>query len=262
MPDMHFDRDGTVLTATRRDGEGPPLLLVPGVMADAATWQAVVDAIDLPNPVITLNRRGRAGSGPLGDRYSVRTEISDLHRVIDDLGGEVELFGWSYGGLIALETAAERGDVRSVVAYEPVSAPFAPHAVPLLREALGRGDLDRAVEIVNLDVSGFSPEYVADLRREPVWAVLRELAGPLARELAAINDFRVDAQRYRALDPVPVTLLLGEVNEGLAPYGTAFSVFADALPKAEVVRLAGEGHLAHATAPGVLGAQVAAAVRG
>lgn len=50
-------------------------------------------------------------------------------RILDTLGEEVELFGWSYGGSIALEAATERRDLRSVVAYEPVSRPFAPEAL-------------------------------------------------------------------------------------------------------------------------------------
>ncbi|WP_051755094.1 alpha/beta hydrolase [Nocardia sp. NRRL WC-3656] len=124
-------------------------------MSDAATWRPVVERLGLPNPVVTINRRGRVPSGPLGADYSVRTEIDDLHHILDALGAAVELFGWSYGGLIALEAACERSDLRSVIAYEPVSAPFAPAAIPALRVAVNRGDLDAAVRLVNTDVSGF-----------------------------------------------------------------------------------------------------------
>ncbi|WP_435123001.1 alpha/beta fold hydrolase, partial [Amycolatopsis thermoflava] len=258
MEILRFDRDGTMLTAERRDGDGPPVVVVPGVMADAASWRPVVDALSLPNPVVVLNRRGRAPSGPLGDGYSLRTEIDDLHRVLDALGGDVELFGWSYGGLIALETAVQRRDLRSVVAYEPVSSPFGVHALEPLRAA--EGDLDRAVEIVNRDVSGFSAEYVAALRESPVWPVLRPLAHPLAAELAALNAHEPAFDRYRDLD-VPVTLLLGELNAGAEPYGTAFEAFERALPQARRVVLPGQGHLAHAQGPEVLAKHLAAAIR-
>jgi pimeloyl-ACP methyl ester carboxylesterase len=251
MRTVTFDREGTAIRARTRDGDGPPLVILPGVMADAATWQAVVDEITLPNPVIVINRRGRTPSGPLGAGYTVRTEIDDLHHVLDALGEPVHLFGWSYGALIAAEAATERGGLRTLTLYEPVAHPFAPEAVTLLREAIGHGDLDRAVEIVNTTVSGFSAEYVSALREDPVWQVLRPLAAPLAEELAAINDHRPAYEKYRHIDP-PVTLLLGEVNEGTPPYGTALEVFARALPQAQVVRLPGQGHLAHAQAPHLL----------
>lgn len=258
VQNLVFDRAGTALTADVRPGTGTPILLVPGVMADAATWLQVVDSIDLPNPVITVNRRGRYPSGPLGADYSVRVEVDDLRHIIDALG-DVHLFGWSYGALIALETALTCERIVSLTAYEPVSRPFAPDVVQPLRQAIAAGDLDRAVTLVNTDVSGFSADYVADLRRSPAWAVLRPLAGPLAEELAAINTHRPALDRYRTL-PMPVRLILGTRNEGQAPYGTAFAAFADALPQAPVVPLADQGHLAHVEAPAALAALISAAV--
>ncbi|MEU5930764.1 alpha/beta hydrolase [Streptomyces antimycoticus] len=248
---LRFDRGGTTLFAEQRDGDGPPLVMVPGVMSDARAWRAVVDALALPNPVIVLNRRGRLPSGPLGAGYSVRTEIDDLHHVLDAIGEDVELFGWSYGGLIALEAATERSSLRSVVAYEPVSRPFAVNAIEPLRIALGMGDLDRAVEIVKRTAAGYSAEYVAALREDPVWPVLRPLTHPLADELAALNAHHPAWNRYHDIK-VPVTLLLGAFNEDKPPYGTAFNVLARALPQARVLRLPGQGHLAHTEAPGLL----------
>jgi hypothetical protein len=62
------------------------------------------------------------------------------------------------------------GTVRSLTLYEPVVRPFGRGALGALREA---DDLDRAVEIVNLDVSGLSEEYVARLRRSAVWEIRR-----------------------------------------------------------------------------------------
>lgn len=259
MRTLRFDRDGTVLFAERRDGDGVPLVVVPGVMADACSWRPVVDALPVPNPVIVLNRRGRVPSGPLGPDYSLRTEIDDLNHVLDVIGEPVDLFGWSYGGLIALEVAVDRQRLRSVVAYEPVSSPFGIEALDDPRNAHHDGDLDRAVEIVNRTVSGFSAEYVAELRANPVWPVLRPLAHPLADELVALNAHTPAWDRYPEID-VPVTLLLGKLNEGAPPYGTAFEVIRNALPQADVVRMPGQGHLAHAQAPEVLAKYIAQAI--
>ncbi|MBB4905630.1 alpha/beta fold hydrolase [Actinophytocola algeriensis] len=259
MRSLRFERAGTTLTALVRDGAGTPLVVLPGVMADAESWLPVVEHITLPNPVIVINRRGRTPSGPLGPHYSVRTEIDDLHRILDDLGTDTHLFGWSYGGLIAVEAATERYDLRSLTLYEPVATPFAAEHVAPLRDATARGDLDRAVEIVNRDVSGFSAEYVENLRRTPVWPALVRLAAPLAEELAAVNDHSPALGRYPGLD-LPVTLLVGELSEGRLPYGKPHAMFAGALPQAKVQRITGQGHLAHAQAPDLLGKQITDAV--
>jgi pimeloyl-ACP methyl ester carboxylesterase len=58
-----------------------------------------------------------------------------------------------------------------------------------------------------------------------------------------------------------VTLLAGALSEGVAPYGEPFARFAAALPRVRVVRLAGQGHLAHAQAPDLLGKHITDAVR-
>ncbi|MGK4579124.1 alpha/beta fold hydrolase [Kitasatospora sp. HPMI-4] len=256
------EREGVRLALIRRDGSGRPLLIVPGVMSDAAAWQPVVNALDEAGPVYVLNRRGRRPSSPLGPDYSMSTEIDDLVRVLDELVADesaeqgVDLFGWSLGGLVALEAAARRARaVHSLTLYEPVARPFGRGALDALREAAAAGDLDRAVEIVNRDVSGFSEEYVARLRRSAAWEVLRLLAAPLVRELAALNDHLVDLSAFESLD-LPVTLLLGGDNEGVPPYGDMFAGFAAALPRARVVTMPGQGHLAHAEDPEGLARQI------
>jgi pimeloyl-ACP methyl ester carboxylesterase len=262
-----MENRGVRLALTRRDGLGRPLLIVPGVMADAASWQPVVDALEPAGPVYVLNRRGRRPSGALGADYSLRSEIDDVTGVLDGIadaeGAEhgVDLFGWSLGGLVALEAAARRtGTVRSLTLYEPVVRPFGSGALDALREAAEADDLDRAVEIVNRDVSGFSQEHVERLRRSAAWQLLRPLAAPLARELAALNEHPVDLREFAALE-VPVALLLGGENEGSGPYGEVFAAFAAALPRARVVTMPGQGHLAHAQDPEGLARQLERALR-
>ena len=125
-----IDRDGTRLHALWQPGTGTPLVIVPGVMTDATGWRRVADALDRPEPVLILNRRGRAPSGPLGRGYGINTEVLDLLTWLDWLGEPVRLFGWSYGGLIAIEAATRTIAVRHVIAYEPVMRPFGAAAVP------------------------------------------------------------------------------------------------------------------------------------
>lgn len=253
--------DGVRLSLTVRTGPSAPLVLVHGAVADAAARQPTADGID--GPVVAVNRRGRAPSGPLGADYSLRTEIADLHHVLDEFPGAA-LFGHSYGAVVALETAVERTDLAALVLYEPVVAvpePFAGPALQPLRAAVAAGDLDTAVEVVNRDVSLFSQEYVDRLRASEAWAPTREFMPAAAEELRVIDEHRPDLAAYGRID-IPVTLLVGSESENTRPYGPPFAAVADAMPRARVVRLPGQGRLAHLTGPDVLARAINEALRG
>ncbi|MDR7276198.1 alpha/beta fold hydrolase [Catenuloplanes atrovinosus] len=252
MEPIDLDRDGTRLHALWRPGTGTPLVIVPGVMTDARGWRHVAAAIAGPEPILILNRRGRAPSGDLGEDYSVETEVRDLLAWLRHLGAPVRLFGWSYGGLIAIEAATRTAAVRQLLAYEPVIAPFAAHAIPALRAATEAGDLDRAVQVVSRDISRTPPERLAALRDSPAWAPLRAWAAPVAGETVALNAFTPDPGRWAGI-AVPIDLIIGAENTDTEPYGTAFAAVARLLPGAAVHVLAGQGHLAHVTGADRLG---------
>ncbi|WP_218145152.1 alpha/beta fold hydrolase [Nocardioides luteus] len=240
-------------------GDGPGLLMVPGVMSDAGGWRHVARAMTAWPSVSILNRRGRTPSGPLGDDYSLRTEVDDLAAVLEQIGEPRAIFGWSYGGLIALLLASER-PVGHVIAYEPVAPGFGAAALPSLRTADDLGDWDRSVEIVNRDVSGFSAEHVELLRSDPVaWATLRQLSEPLYAELRALSQ--ADIPGSLGSHAGLVDLIIGEDNLDRAPYGTSFEQIRRRLPDADVHRLPGQGHLAHVDAPAALGRMLDLLVR-
>lgn len=232
------------------DATAPGLVMVPGVMSDARSWRHVARAIDAWPSLSIVNRRGREPSGPLGNEYSLRTEVDDLAAVLEVVGQPRALFGWSYGGLIALLLAAERSFER-VFAYEPVDADFSSAALPPLRAADAAQDWDRVVEIVNRQVSGFSAVYVEKLRSDPrAWSMLRSLGRPLYSELDALSRVEVDDLGSQA---DVVDLIIGERNIGAEPYGTAFQRIVTRLPDSTVHSLAGQGHLAHLEDPAALG---------
>jgi pimeloyl-ACP methyl ester carboxylesterase len=241
-------RQGTRLHGLWRPGRGAPIVVLPGVMADAESFVPVAEAIALPEPVLVIDRRGRASSGPLGEGYSLETEVADAKAWIDRLGGAVSLVGWSYGATIAIETAARDRRVERTIGYEPVLGPFGTDALPALRVA----DLARRVEIVNVDVSRLPGERVEELRATPAWPVLCRLSEPLVEELEALNAFSPD-ERWR---DVGVELIIGSHSLGVEPYGPAFDRVAELLPRSATTVLPGHGHLAHAEDPSALGSLI------
>lgn len=245
MESRRIDRDGVLLHGLWRPGEGVPIVVVPGAMADAASYAPVAEAIDHPGPVLVVDRRGRSASGRQGDGYSTQTEVDDLRAWLDHLGEPVLLVGWSYGAVIALELAAHDPRVRQVIGYDPVLGPFGAELLPALREA----GPDRRVEIINRDLSRVPAEAVAELRNSPAWASLCGLAVPVVAELEAINAFRPGPE-WVELSPA---LIVGERSRDVEPYGPAFERAAALLPKATTTVLVGHGHLAHVENPTALG---------
>ncbi|MFF3991957.1 alpha/beta fold hydrolase [Streptomyces cyaneofuscatus] len=232
------------------DPGAPGLVVVPGAMSDARGWEGVAAAIGAWPSVAVVNRRGRTPSGPLTSTYSLRAEVEDLGVVLDAFPGTEALFGWSYGGLIALLAAGER-PLRHVIAYEPVIRPFGLDVLPDLRAAEEAGDLDAVVEIVHRRIAGLDAAVVEALRADREgWEALRSLAGPACAELAALYGDAVPEALAGRADRVD--LIVGELNRGRAPYGTAFEEVARRVARAEVHVLPGQGHVAHLQAPGEL----------
>jgi pimeloyl-ACP methyl ester carboxylesterase len=243
------------LVALARPGRGRPIVVVHGMMADAYGWRDVVERLVPERPALVVNRRGRRPSAPTGGSYSVATEVDDLLGWLAVLDEPVDLVGHSFGGLIAVEAVRRGASARSMVLYEPVARPFGRAAIPGISAAIDRGDLDTAVEMINIDVSGYSPDHVRGLREGPGWAKLRDLAAPLADELSAVDDFAFEPDAYRAID-VPVTVIAGEHSRHRPPYGPGVDLFRHALDQHDVVLLDGHDHLAHITGPGALAAAI------
>ena len=235
-----------VLTALTRRGQGTPVVVVHGVMADASAWRNVVKSLVPGRPVVVVNRRGRIPSASLTADYDVNAEVRDLLLWLATLDGPVDLVGHSYGGLIAVEAIRQGANVRSLALYEPVARPFGSIVEPLVTTAVNAGDLDAAVELINVDLSGYTREHVQALRGSPVWPKLLQLAAPAGAELVAINDFA-----FTTWEPwtTPTTIIAGEHSRNRPPYGPSVDLFIDALHVTEITILADQDHLAHVTAP-------------
>lgn len=234
------------LTALARPGQGIPIVVVHGVMADAFAWKQVAKAIAPTRPVLLLNRRGRTPSAAVGEAYGVGTEVNDLLRWLATIDGQVDLVGHSYGGLITVEAVRQGADVRSLVLYEPVAHPFGLEAQPLVTAALINDDLDAAVEIINVDLSGYDTAHVETLRAGPAWPKLMELAAPAGAELLAINQFMFTEPESWA---TPTTIIAGQLSRNRPPYGPGVDMFQQALHIDNVTILEDQDHLAHVTAP-------------
>ncbi len=108
-------------------GEGPPLVLLPGITSPAILWAFVSERLAAFSHVYTLDNRGR-GLSSSGDAldYWLADYAADTAGVIAQLGLERPLIlGHSMGGRIALRLANDFPESvgRMILADPPVSGP-------------------------------------------------------------------------------------------------------------------------------------------
>jgi pimeloyl-ACP methyl ester carboxylesterase len=238
--------DGTRI-AYERHGDGPPLVLLHGGLT-RRYWDPLVPRFADDYTVIVPDRRGRGESGD-GGTYSIDREVADARAVVDAVDGHPVLFGHSFGGLQAIETARV-APIAGVVAYEPaylvddyrktadlaarmqarLDAGEPREATKLhLREVIHGDDID--------DLDAWLDEW-------PVWP-------------APVDHVENTIRMNRALEehPIPDTLdidapaLLLTGSEGPSHLRESVRAVHDALPDGRLVEFDGVGHSGPTEAP-------------
>lgn len=92
--------DGASLTYSV-DGEGPPLLLLPGWSQSAAMFHNQIHAFSKSHTVLALDFRGHGKSKDAGHGYRVSRFARDVHELLDHEGiDSVAALGWSMGASV------------------------------------------------------------------------------------------------------------------------------------------------------------------
>ena len=102
----------------RTAGAGPSVIVIPGGLSVAANYDTFANALAETFTVHTIERRGRGRSSSQKPGYCMAVECSDVCTLQKKTQASC-LFGHSYGGLIALETARNNTLVKKVAVYEP-----------------------------------------------------------------------------------------------------------------------------------------------
>jgi pimeloyl-ACP methyl ester carboxylesterase len=121
---MTMERTQTLATADgatvdyRTVGSGLSVIVIPGMLSIAADFDTFSNALAENFTVHTIERRGRGRSSPQDAGYCMEIEREDA-RALQKHTQAAYLFGHSYGGLIALETARNNALVKKIAVYEP-----------------------------------------------------------------------------------------------------------------------------------------------
>lgn len=244
--------DGTEI-AYWRSGQGPPVLIVHGGGNFHGAWDPMLPLLDPSCTVVTIDRRGRGASGDT-QPYGIEREIEDVAAVAEVLG-PLCVLGHSFGGPLALEAALRTQVISSLILYEGWPDPdedltVLPEFVLPMEALIAAERYEESLEY------GETQEEIEKLRQDPQWSGWVDATATFPREVRAYFQFWAAnpavSGRWRDLR-IPILLLYGEQNPA---FGRGALQLAGSLADARIEMLPGQGHMAYADAPGVLGTAV------
>ena len=230
-------------------GEGPPLVLIPGMFSDSASWAPLVPHLTPHFSLILPDPRGAGRTRPTQAPVSLASLASDIAALLEALGHpRACVAGHSLGGLVALALAALVPD-RVVALATLGSTPLPSARIPAqfdalcaVRAAEPESDLWLRALFPLLFHDGFFRDGAAVDA-----AMAASLAYPHAQGLRAMQH-QAEALRRLDLDVLPQRLamptlaLLAEEDALIAP-GPAAQALNDM--GAEPVLIQNAGHAMH-----------------
>ena len=245
-------KDGTII-AFDRSGEGSPIILVHPAFGHRAFNPEFAELAQLLSSRFTVFNYDRRGRGESGDTppYSVEREVDDLAALIDAAGGSAYVYGMSSGAVLALEAKNRGLAITKLALYEPVFVvddtrpPLPTDYVRRLTELVTSGRHGDAVGYFMVYGPGLPPEFVAQMRTQPVWPAFEALAPSLVYDATISADTMtgqpVTADQVACVT-VPTLVIVGTMVPDWMRNGA--QAVADALPNGRVTTIEGEFHRA------------------
>ena len=237
-------------TYDRRPGAGPTLVFLHYWGGSARTWQPVVDRL-AGRDVLTLDFRGSGRSSAMPGPYTLEQLAEDTLAVLVDAGvGDHVLVGHSMGGKVAQLVAARWSPgLRGVVLVAPGPARPAAEITPDYQEGLSHAyDSDESVAGVRDHVL-----TATDLPEQLKAQVLVDsrAAAPAARTEWPLHGIAQDITGQTRRIDVPTLVVAGE-HDVVEPVAVLRANLVPYLPAADLVVIAGTGHLVPLEAPDAL----------
>jgi pimeloyl-ACP methyl ester carboxylesterase len=247
--------DGTAI-AYHALGQGPGLVIIGGVLWEGSDYLPLARALAGEYRVHVMERRARPGSGPQREGHGIEEECADAYAVATATGA-TSLFGHSFGGLVALETARRHDAFDEVVVYDPgipLRGQYTTGWFEGYEHRLAQGDRRGALVWMS-KYSRFSPWIARHLpltllRRAMARAIKGEAWDKMDRLLEAnLVEHRLQA----ALDALDASrfaqvraraLLLGGTKSPGPLSGGLLPELARAIPDSRIEMLKGLGHFA------------------
>ena len=234
--------DGTRI-AFESNGTGPALVLVDGAMCYRAFGPAELFTAALRDAytVVTYDRRGRGESGD-SSTYSPELEVDDLRAVIEAVGGEPYVLGFSSGAGLAYRAAAAGVPMAKLIGYE---APFVGRRggrdyISDLDRLIAEGKNGKAVDYFMVKMVG-GPFFLPIMFRlmGKLWGQMKSIAPTLRYDARVMGDFEVPTAEFAKIR-IPVLASWG--SKAAPEMSKANAAIAAAIPGAEHRILEGQTH--------------------
>ncbi len=262
---MHLTRWGPAPTALR-----PPVFLLHGWLDAGETFQFIVDAFRNDWPIVAPDWRGFGRSEWPQEGYGFPDYLGDFDALMDELSpvSPACVVGHSMGGNIANLYAGLRPErVRCVINLEGLGLPrTSPQDAPKrMRKWLNQiksptleksyNSIEQLASVIQFRYPRFSADTAAFVAR--VWGVadgndrVRLAADPRHHWVNPILYKREDAEATWREIRAPLLMVLGEESDYLTRLGADGTIDAlrAAYPDADVVSIAGAGHMLHIERP-------------
>jgi pimeloyl-ACP methyl ester carboxylesterase len=244
-------------TGTPTDGEPatagrPGVVLIHGTLVTDALYRPFARKLSvlLGRPVHCYNRRGRGGSAPQPEDYSVDTEIGDLAKIMRETGS-TDVVAHSYGGFVALQ-AARTLPIGRLVTYDAaisLSGNLSQRWRPELEDAVTAGQLDHAWAHLVQGLATAGPLSYLPLgalrmlsilsARTNLGAEMRQLLPTAVAEMRAVLDADAELDDFTGLT-TPVLMLSGSWSP--AYFAETGRQLAAAVPSIEFAVVPGQLH--------------------
>jgi pimeloyl-ACP methyl ester carboxylesterase len=158
--DKFIDNNGIKIHFQEFSGDGPVLILLPGLTANCRVFEGLLAAgLGQACHVVSMDLRGRGISDKPASGYSLAEHAEDVRHLIDRFRGrEIIPVGHSFGGLVAVWLCAHYPELcERLILLDLAIETTDPKVVELLKPSLGRLDKTFASEKVYLDAMQLAP---------------------------------------------------------------------------------------------------------
>lgn len=239
-------------------GDGPPVVFVHGMLADARAWAGLAEATAADGHRFVAYTQHGFGPGSTPDvEFTRDRHVADLVAILEatdgPADGPADLVAWSYGGAVALGAALAAPDrVKRIVLYEP----YLPELIPLDTPEQQAAD-EAFTAAMGPTAAAMEAGDKEGAARAAVEALLGLGAGGFAAEPAEVQAIQLDnaasfAATWSVAEPKPIgcdalgglrapTLVVigGTTLPGFAEVARAV---AGCIPGARTATLPGQGH--------------------
>lgn len=258
---------GSLFIDVAEDGVGPPVVLVHSSVSGNRQWKRLIEELRGRYRVIAPNLYGygKTTAWTDGDRLQTLDDAAQpVMAVVEKIDAPIRLVGHSWGGAIALKTAALLKDrVSRLVLYEPMIP-------PALREH-GRGNAWVEVERLYKDVKhlgkagrwdALAERFTTYFNGDDAWEATPPDRRKAVAELLRPNYFEWDFTRepitaFAFGDIAARTLLMRSANTRPA-LREMVDLLRESFPHWKFVEIVTGGHMAPLTRPDLVNPVIAA----